>query len=92
MRNIIRYGIKNRSLGYTLRTAAHILKVAVHPSLDVETLDPVDRRYRPGGLLANVGLVLLAFGWNLLYLSQTIRQRHRDRQRIKRGDNSCVSC
>ena len=83
MRNIIRYGIKNRSFGYTLRTTVHILKVATHPFLDVKTLDLVDHRYRPGSLLTNMGLILGSFGWNLVHLPQTLLQRRRDRQRIK---------
>lgn len=91
MRNIIRYGIKNRTVAYTLRTAAHVLRVAANPFVDVSRLDVVDQRYRPGSLLTNASLALLALGWNVVHLPQTLRQRRLDRKRIAEGADACAS-
>ena len=92
MRNIVRYGIKNRHPGYALRTAGHVLRVAVSPFVRLSDLDIVDRRYRPRGVLTNMVLALGAIGWNVLHLPGTLAQRRLDRARIEQRSGPCASC
>jgi N-acetylglucosaminyl-diphospho-decaprenol L-rhamnosyltransferase len=76
MRNSLRLHVRWRGVGAAVRHAWGVLLIAAGLER-LEDPDDIRHRYRPGGPLQNVGLLVAALAWNLVHLPRTLQKAPR---------------